>query len=48
MTAYFGYLLAFVVATAACLGAAWRARSIPSPETRQALTWFFSGSAVWA
>ncbi|WP_118827765.1 ATP-binding protein [Salinibacter ruber] len=48
MTAYFGYLLAFVVATAACLGAAWRARSIPSPETRRALTWFFSGSAAWA
>ncbi|MCS3698660.1 histidine kinase N-terminal 7TM domain-containing protein, partial [Salinibacter ruber] len=48
MTAYFGYLLAFVVATAACLGAAWRARSVPSPETRQALTWFFSGSAAWA
>ncbi|WP_263792371.1 sensor histidine kinase [Salinibacter sp.] len=45
---YTGYLLAFVAATAACLGAAWRARSIPSPETRQALTWFFSGSAVWA
>ncbi|WP_272501925.1 histidine kinase N-terminal 7TM domain-containing protein, partial [Salinibacter ruber] len=49
MTAYFGYLLAFVVATAACLGAAWRARSVvPYPETRQALTWFFSGSAAWA
>ncbi|MCS3649529.1 PAS domain S-box-containing protein [Salinibacter ruber] len=45
---YTGYLLAFVAATAACLGAAWRARSIPSPETRQALTWFFSGSAAWA
>ncbi|WP_263841047.1 sensor histidine kinase [Salinibacter sp.] len=45
---YTGYLLAFVAATAACLGAVWRARSIPSPETRQALTWFFSGSAVWA
>jgi len=45
---YTGYLLAFVAATAACLGAAWRARSVPSPETRQALTWFFSGSAVWA
>ncbi|WP_263807940.1 MULTISPECIES: sensor histidine kinase [Salinibacter] len=45
---YTGYLLAFVAATAACLGAALRARSIPSPETRQALTWFFSGSAVWA
>ncbi|MCS4051400.1 ATP-binding protein [Salinibacter ruber] len=49
MTAYFGYLLAFVVATAACLGAAWRARSVvPYPETRQALTWLFSGSAAWA
>ncbi len=45
---YTGYLLAFVAATAACLGAAWRARSIPSPETRRALTWFFSGSAIWA
>ncbi|MCS3629251.1 PAS domain S-box-containing protein [Salinibacter ruber] len=49
MTAYFGYLLAFVLATAACLGAAWRARSVvPDPETRQALTWLFSGSAAWA
>ncbi|MCS4198946.1 ATP-binding protein [Salinibacter ruber] len=46
---YTGYLLAFVAATAACLGAAWRAHSaVPDPETRQALTWFFSGSAVWA
>ena len=46
---YSGYLLAFVVATAACLGAAWRARSaVPDPETRRALTWFFLGSAGWA
>ncbi len=48
-SAYLGYLLAFVVATAACLGAAWRARSaVPDPETRRALTWFFLGSAGWA
>ncbi|WP_263785643.1 ATP-binding protein [Salinibacter grassmerensis] len=45
---YSGYLVAFVLATAACLGAAWRAQSIPSPETRRALTWFFLGSAGWA
>ncbi|MCS4198400.1 ATP-binding protein [Salinibacter ruber] len=47
--AYLGYLLAFIVGAAACLGAAWRARSaVPYPETRQALTWLFSGSAAWA
>ncbi|WP_258005300.1 histidine kinase N-terminal 7TM domain-containing protein [Salinibacter ruber] len=47
--AYLGYLLAFVVGAAACLGAAWRARSaVPYPETRRALTWLFSGSAAWA
>ncbi|MCS3698683.1 histidine kinase N-terminal 7TM domain-containing protein, partial [Salinibacter ruber] len=47
--AYLGYLFAFIVGAAACLGAAWRARSaVPYPETRQALTWLFSGSAVWA
>ncbi|WP_272506567.1 histidine kinase N-terminal 7TM domain-containing protein, partial [Salinibacter sp.] len=48
-SAYLGYLLAFIAGAAACLGAAWRARSVvPDPETRQALTWLFSGSAVWA
>ncbi|MCS4057202.1 ATP-binding protein [Salinibacter ruber] len=47
--AYLGYLLAFIVGAAACLGAAWRARSaVPYPETRRALTWLFSGSAAWA
>ncbi|MCS4041525.1 ATP-binding protein [Salinibacter ruber] len=47
--AYLGYLLAFIAGAVACLGAAWRARSVvPDPETRQALTWLFSGSAVWA
>ena len=45
---YSGYVLAFILAVAACLAAAWRARSIPYSETRQALTWFFSGSAIWA
>jgi len=45
---YSGYLLVFVAATAACLRAAWRAQSIPFPETRRALTWFFLGSASWA
>ncbi|MCS4060641.1 histidine kinase N-terminal 7TM domain-containing protein, partial [Salinibacter ruber] len=48
-SAYLGYLFAFIAGAAACLGAAWRARSVvPDPETRQALTWLFSGSAVWA
>ncbi|MCS3616765.1 ATP-binding protein [Salinibacter ruber] len=48
-SAYLGYLFAFIAGAAACLGAAWRARSVvPDPETRQALTWLFSGSAAWA
>ncbi len=42
------YVLAFVLATAACLGAACRARSVTDPETRRALTWFFLSSAGWA
>ncbi|MCS4162922.1 PAS domain-containing protein, partial [Salinibacter ruber] len=47
--AYLGYLFAFIAGAAACLGAAWRARSaVPYPETRRALTWLFSGSAAWA
>jgi PAS domain S-box-containing protein len=48
MTAYSGYLIAFVVATAACLGAAWRARSVTRGDTRRALVAFFSVSGAWA
>ena len=45
---YSSYLLAFVVSTLVCLGAAWRAQKIPYAETRQSLTVFFLSSAGWA
>jgi signal transduction histidine kinase len=45
---YLLYLVAFALATATCLGAAWRARSIPYAGTRRALTAFFLGSGAWA
>ena len=45
---YLGYTSGFVLATAACLGAAWRARSLSRPDVRRALLAFFLGSAGWA
>ncbi len=44
---YVGYLLAFILASITCLGAAWRARQIPYADTRRALVSFFGGSSVW-
>jgi signal transduction histidine kinase len=46
--AYRGYLLAFVLATAACLMSAWRAWKIPYGDTRNALVAFFGTSGTWA
>ncbi len=45
---FWGYLLAFVAASLACLGAAWRAWSIPYAGTRHSLLAFFLTSAAWA
>ncbi len=45
---FWGYLLAFVVASLACLGAAWRASYIPYASTRRSLVTFFLTSAGWA
>ncbi|MFB6232236.1 MAG: histidine kinase N-terminal 7TM domain-containing protein, partial [Salinibacter sp.] len=45
---YLGYLIGFVLATVACLGAAWRARQVPYLDTRRGLVAFFLASGVWA
>jgi signal transduction histidine kinase len=44
---YAGYLLAFVLATITCFGAAGRAWQISYADTRRALVSFFLSSGVW-
>jgi PAS domain S-box-containing protein len=43
-----GYLSAFSLAALVCAGAAWRARSVPDPDTRRGLVAFFSMSGAWS
>ncbi|PSQ73034.1 MAG: PAS domain-containing sensor histidine kinase [Bacteroidetes bacterium QH_9_64_21] len=43
-----GYLFAFSLAALVCVGAAWRARSVPDPDTRYGLVALFLISGAWS
>ena len=43
-----GYLSAFALAALVCVGAAWRARSVPDPDTRHGLVALFLTSGAWS